>query len=61
MLRDGQTNPAKPEGRNSQVAEKVLFGLMLSFLRKQESILFNASWTPVFAGVTMNRGFSASC
>ena len=43
-----------------QVAEKVLYGLMLSFLRKQESSLFRVFWTPAFAGVTANGSFSAS-
>jgi len=43
-----------------QVAEKVSFDLRSSFLRKQESSLSKTSWTPVFAGVTENRSFSAS-
>jgi hypothetical protein len=41
-------------------AEKVLFSLSLSFLRKQESSLFKAFWTPAFAGVTGEQSFFAS-
>jgi len=44
-----------------QGAEKVLSGLRLSFLRKQESSLFKAFWTPAFAGATVIWSFSASC
>jgi hypothetical protein len=32
---------------------------MLSFLRRQESSLFNALWTAAFAGVTANWNFVA--
>jgi len=46
---------------NDLLAEKVVFGLNLSFLRKQESILFKAFWTPAFAGVTIKQNFSAPC
>ncbi len=40
---------------------KIVFGLRLSFLRKQEFSFFNGFWTPAFAGVTAQESFSATC
>jgi hypothetical protein len=43
---------AKTLPENITFAEKILIVLISSFLRKQESSLFKAFWTPAFAGVT---------